>query len=127
MIERLIRISSVAFLLFLLAFYATAQQTDGQVDLSQFNFEEKGPANLSGKWEFYWNRLLSPEDFLTPQKPAWIHPSSWHRQGEYAVLGFATYRIKLKVPENQWGLSLYFPIINSSSKIWINGELASET
>lgn len=127
MIERLIRISFVAFLSFLLAFYATAQQTDGQVDLSQFNFEEKGPANLSGKWEFYWNQLLSPEDFLRPQKPAWIYPSSWHRQGEYAVLGFGTYRMKLKVPENKLGLSLFFPIINSSAKTWINGELAAET
>ena len=125
MFPRILRASSVAVLLFLFTLLTYAQPSKGQADLSQYNFEN-GPYILSGEWEFYWNQLLSPEDFKIPREAQWIYPGSWHRQGDYSTLGFATYRIKLKLPESQNRLSLYFPIINSSAKIWINGSLVAE-
>jgi two-component system sensor histidine kinase ChiS len=108
--------------------YASAQSIEkGYIDLSNHDFD-KDEYVLSGTWQFYWNKLLSPSDFNSEQNPEWIYvPGSWHRQGNYSVLGHATYRINVKVPETQSGLALYFPIINSSAKIWINGELVSET
>jgi hypothetical protein len=38
---------------------------DGVLDLRAWDFERKGPAALSGKWEFYWHSLLQPDDFTT--------------------------------------------------------------
>ena len=99
----------------------------GQIDLSTVDFNNSG-YDLSGEWEFYWNRFLSPSDFQNVQHPEWVYvPSSWHRQGNYSVLGYATYHLNVKVPPSQNGLALYFPIINSASKIWVNGELLKET
>lgn len=99
----------------------------GQIDLSVHNFENGG-LSLSGNWEFYWNKLLSPQDFKFIQNPEWVDvPGSWHRQGNYPLLGCATYRVSIKLDKTQNGLALYFPIINSAAKIWVNGELVSET
>jgi len=99
----------------------------GQIDLSSVDFNNSG-YDLSGEWEFYWHSLFSPSDLQSAQHPEWVYvPGSWHRQGNYAVLGYATYHIYVKVPPTQNGLALYFPIINSASKIWVNGELLKET
>jgi two-component system sensor histidine kinase ChiS len=107
---------------------AAAQPAEkGKADISDHNFDADGQLYLYGTWEFYWNKLLTPEDFKTPQQPEWIVvPGSWHRQGNYPVLGFSTYRLVVALPENQNGLSIYFPIVNSAAKIWINGELGEE-
>ncbi|MEK6782166.1 MAG: 7TM diverse intracellular signaling domain-containing protein [Bacteroidota bacterium] len=107
---------------------ATSQPVvQGRVNLSQHTFGNGHPVDLSGTWGFYWNKLLTPEDIDRHQISQWIEvPGSWHRQGPYSTLGFATYRLALTLPD-QNNLSLYFPIINASAKIWINGELVMET
>ncbi len=98
---------------------------DGYADLSHTTFD--GPIDLSGKWEFYYGQLLTPEDLQKPQHPEWMRvPGSWSWYGK-PVLGFGTYRIRLTMPYQEHDLSIYFPIINSSAKIWINGFLEAET
>lgn len=99
----------------------------GFADLSHFTSEENAPFHLSGTWEFYWNKLLEPDDFKTDQKPVFIYaPGSWHKQGDYSACGFATYRLRVKLPENRNSLAFYIPVVNASSKIWINGKLMDE-
>ncbi len=119
----------IAFLWVFLPSHTDAQAVkNGHADLSGHLFVQDGPADLSGTWEFYYHQLLTPADFGAPRKFVSIRvPGSWHKQGDYPVIGFATYRIQVTLPENQSGLSLYFPIINSSAKIWINGALIAET
>jgi signal transduction histidine kinase len=118
-----------AFIFVLLSFQTRAQIiVEGRADLSGFDFGKGESCNLSGSWEFYWNKLLSPDDFRVWQKPEWTRvPGSWNWQGDHDALGFATYRVKLTVPDNENNLSLYFPIVNSAVKIWVNGELKEET
>ncbi|MCF6246630.1 MAG: hypothetical protein L3J69_04630 [Desulfobacula sp.] len=36
---------------------------DGHLDLSGWDFSQKGPVELKGKWEFYWEKLLLPKNF----------------------------------------------------------------
>ncbi len=97
------------------------------IDGSRHNFDS-GPLDLAGTWDFYFHQLLTPLDFVNAPPPEKIKvPGSWHRQGNYPVLDYATYRIQLTLPEKQSGLSLHIPIVNSAAKIWINGELVQET
>jgi signal transduction histidine kinase len=127
--RRIFKVSIIVFLLSFPALCAQAQlAVEGKADLSRFNPETDGPLSLSGTWDFYWNQLLSPEDFKGEHSKTFIHvPGSWHRHGNYSPLGFATYRLTLKLPAKHHGLSIYFPIINSSAKAWINGEKIQET
>lgn len=120
------------FVTLLLTFYfaaAIAQlAVQGHADLSQYTIKEESRFDLSGDWEFYWNKLLTPADFEAPQHPAFIYaPGSWHRQGDYSLQGYGTYRLRLTLPENQNSLAIHFPIINASAKVWVNGELVEET
>jgi signal transduction histidine kinase len=99
----------------------------GTGNASLHDFASQQSFDLAGTWEFYWNQLLGPNDFKVVQHPAFIKvPGSWHRQS-YPTIGHATYRATLTLPESQHGLAIYFPIINTAAKIWVNGELVAET
>lgn len=77
----------------------------GVLDLRDWDFEKDGILSLDGEWEFYWNRLLSSEDFNrgteSPQPDAYAAvPGVWNSYridgkklpGE----GCATYRLRIK-------------------------------
>jgi signal transduction histidine kinase len=123
------RVFIVVVLFLLLANSSRAQLAKkGFADLSDKNIEESSPVKLSGEWEFYWNKLLEPKDFQTNPKPTYIHaPASWHRQGDFSVCGYATYRLRVKLAKPSSSLALYLPIINASSRIFVNGKLMDET
>lgn len=47
----------------------------GRLDLGQWDFSTQGIVRLSGQWAFYWNRLLTPQDFKhfpLPQKNGFL-------------------------------------------------------
>jgi signal transduction histidine kinase len=99
----------------------------GKIDLSDVDFNKKS-ADLSGEWEFYWNQFISPDQHNGKVKPGWIRvPGSWHRQGDFPVLGHATYRLKVILPRQRPTLSIFFPVINSAARIWINDVLIEES
>ena len=106
---------------------ATAQ--DACIDLTKVDFNQHKLYSISGRWEFYWNQLLTPADFKTKQyqKEILMVPGGWNRQTSHPAIGVATYRVKLKLPAHAGGIVIYFPIVNSSARIFINGELVAET
>ena len=104
---------------------------DGFLDLSSWNFEEDGLVNLNGEWEFYWEKLLEPKDFESTNalKAEYINvPAGWTKQEgkSYPELGYATYRLKIKVPDKATGYNFIFMSIFSSAKMWVNGTLCLE-
>ncbi len=120
--------SRLTYLLLLLcaATSLSAQVENGYVDLTAHSFEAHG-YTLHGRWEFYWNQLLAPTDLAKAEPTLLFVPGSWHRQGNYSTLGFGTYRLRMRMSPQQQGLAIYFPIINSSAKVWINGTLVNES
>jgi signal transduction histidine kinase len=121
-----------SFVLALLIFFSLATQgssppPDGRVDVSMLSFDETAPYPLFVQWEFYWNKLLSPSDFGMEHKPEYLYPVAWNRQGNYEALGYGTYRLRLRFSGDQRSVSLYFPIINSAAKIFVNGRMAEQS
>ena len=55
---------------------------NGVLDLTGWDFENSGCVRLNGEWEFYWNRLLSPQDFRRGDAPAitgyYKIPGAWN-------------------------------------------------
>jgi len=110
---------------------------------------------LDGEWEFYWMNLIDPQDFymidpctLSQEKCRLIAenkrylkiPSLWNdvildpinsesTNSEKLILsntGYGTYRLKIfNVKEKI--LSIYLFYINTSYKLFINGQLIEET
>lgn len=114
--------------LFFFLYVSPGWSQSSSIDFSGYKFDNAEPVHLSGQWEFYWNELLEPGDFSGQLMPEMIHvPGSWHRTSAHPRLGCGTYRVRVKLPGTQDALTFYVPIINSASKIWINGELMFQT
>jgi signal transduction histidine kinase len=112
---------------------AAPKAAQGVMDLTGWSFSEHGNLKLNGEWEFYWEQLVKPEDFQQaaagPAELA-VLPGSWNKQlisgKAYPGLGYATYRLKLKLPQTGVTYALATPFITSAFKLWVNGELLSE-
>jgi signal transduction histidine kinase len=105
----------------------SAQVSNAYLDLSTYNFDESASVYLDGEWKFYWHKLLDPTTLDSTSSKNIHVPGSWHRQGDYSALGYATYVMKLRLPKNQTGLALYFPVINSAATVWVNGVVAERS
>jgi two-component system sensor histidine kinase ChiS len=113
----------------------TLRVQDGVMDLSVWNHEQSQIIKLDGDWEFYWNRLLTPEDFQggVERFPVadWIEvPSTWNGKlvdgDPLPAFGFATYRMKLDNLPHSGIFALKKSNIRFSSKIFVNGQTLFE-
>ena len=99
----------------------------GVLDLREWDFEKDGIVKLDGEWEFYWDKLLTPEDFKKNDPIldgiTWI-PGSWKALNlngeELPDEGYATYRLKILINKRAGLLSLRNEEIRTSYKIWVN-------
>lgn len=102
----------------------------GTINLQDWDFENNPEVMLDGYWEFYWNELLTPEDFLNTKREAhlmkvhysWTNSLADNRK-MFPAYGFATYRLNILLADNQKDLSLFIPKIWSNTKVWANGKL----
>ncbi|RKN85161.1 ATP-binding protein [Paenibacillus ginsengarvi] len=104
---------------------------DGAMDLSAWNYEQGRMIRLDGEWEYYWNRLLTPEDFgqsgaNKPSPDALMNvPSKWNGKTVNGSLlpahGAATYRMVLKNVPADGVFALKKTNIRFSSAVYANG------
>lgn len=102
----------------------------GVLDLSTWDFHNDGYTSLGGQWEFYWQQLLTPEDFVTKKvAPDYIEmPMEWNKYNEnYSSKGYATYNLTIKLNEKYKDtlLGISVPDMLSAYKLWANGEVLS--
>ncbi|WNS41560.1 ATP-binding protein [Paenibacillus sp. MMS20-IR301] len=114
------------------------QSEEGFLDLTQASLSKR-PQKLQGEWEFYWHKLLSPEDIRSrmaggEMAERYIYiPGSWLDYPldgqELSGQGFATFRlvIELSGQDRNGRLALRLPTIFHAYKLWVNGELLAET
>ncbi|MCP4129515.1 MAG: SpoIIE family protein phosphatase [bacterium] len=118
---------------------------NGILDLSSHSLKDLGAIKLNGEWEFYWEQLLTPEDFTAenlPPKTGLINlPGPWKNyivdEKELPGEGYATFRliIHLKERENpgsndplspdnrDWQqLAIHVKIISSAFTMYANGK-----
>jgi len=78
---------------------------------------------LRGNWQFVWNKLLLPSEFDRDLNKIIVQlPHSWRGEG-HPDLGLGTYRVVVHMPKKVANHSVFFPIVNSSAKVWLNGKL----
>jgi len=133
------RLFIYAFVIMFLCLGACAEQPKnivsplaekGVIDLSNWDFERDGPVKLSGEYEFYWNQLVNPQDFLQPRtslKSDFIDvPNSWNNfeyQGTpIAGHGFATYRLRVLLNGNNSYLAIKSLDMGTSFDLFVNGQ-----
>jgi two-component system sensor histidine kinase ChiS len=103
----------------------------GVLDLSGRNWQKDGLAELTGEWEFYWNKFYPPS-FFTQSNASYSKnykyvPSLWndavpgHTEFQPAF-GFATYRVIIKCPPSDEQLALKFMTVESAYRLFVNGK-----
>lgn len=107
---------------------------EGTLDLVNWNFKKDGVVSLEGEWEFYWNQLLTYEDFQkeNPVKPDGYFkvPSVWTNYTlngkKIPENGYATYRLKVKTNniDNLKGLKILTS--STSYKLMINNQVVAK-
>lgn len=108
----------------------------GRLDLSAWNMDRDGPVKLDGQWEFYWDRLLSPEDFRadpkSPEKPSYlVFPGGWkgveNNGRPLSGVGQATFRLRVVQGPGIREQVLRLFRIPAAYRLWANGELLAES
>lgn len=107
---------------------------NGTANLSNMKFDRNNIIELKGDWEFYWNKLLTSEDFAGEDKVQMNSfkkvPGNWNEQGKntksYPHNGVGTYRLKLKYPKNIINPSIRLSNIATAYKLYAGGEVVIE-
>jgi two-component system LytT family sensor kinase len=109
-----------------------AAVSNGIADLTGVDFSRGALVALNGQWEFYWNRLLSPEDFFSssPMRPDTFMkvPGVWSANmgTHYSQQGIATYRLTLDYSSSLADPALRVQNVANAYKLYINGQLTAE-
>lgn len=127
----------IAFMLFAISKMYSADSgivDKGKVDLSSVDFQQNELVALNGQWEFYWDQLLTPNDFRAVQPTIMDSlmevPGTWD-DGEagtkvYPPHGVATYRLRLNYPSSLKDPALSIQNVASAYKLYANGRLIVE-
>ncbi len=108
----------------------------GVFDLTGWDLVGDGPVALDGQWEFYWDRLLAPEDFkpdLAPPQPSGFMnlPGTWkgyELEGRpLPGQGQATFRLRLLPGPGDLQLALRIVGIHAAYRLWADGRLIAES
>ncbi len=107
---------------------------NGILYLNGWNFEKDGNIDLSGEWQFYWNKFYSPKDFMdTTIKPdIFINvPGVWTglkiKGKAIPDTGYATFRLTIISDTNYAeGIMIFFKEILTAYKVFFNGKLISQ-
>jgi signal transduction histidine kinase len=101
----------------------------GNIDYSNISFSSTNFSKLQGEVEFYWNKLLEPDDFKKEScelSPNYIEiPLEWNDftvDGEkIGAFGYGTYRFNILV-HSPGIYSLKISEFESAFRIWINAK-----
>jgi len=102
----------------------------GILDLREINNPDNFIVKLNGEWEFYWEKMLRPYDFIAGNhKPDYYGnvPSYWTDYPRESVkterFGYATYRLTVLFPKKiNKPLAIDLPVFDSSYDIYIDGK-----
>lgn len=81
---------------------------------------------LTGPWEFYWQRFINPLNTLeTPDKIVQV-PYLWTDFSPNGT-GYASYRLRISGMKQSYAYSMYmFDKVGTACRIFINGQLAGQ-
>jgi diguanylate cyclase (GGDEF)-like protein/PAS domain S-box-containing protein len=104
---------------------------EGVIDLRDWNFEKNGSIYLEGKWRFFWNELLPPDQINDPIQTEYVSiPDNWTNYDlegiKFTPEGYATYSLTLYLPDTQQTYGIYNDGQGSAYSLWVDGRLLGQ-
>ena len=104
------------------------QALQGVINLSSWDFAQRGAIALDGEYEFYWQQLVPPEEFSRGQlSPGHFMPvpDAWKGHTVDGVnlpgAGYATYRLTVLLNPGAPRLALKFLDMGTAFTVFANG------
>jgi signal transduction histidine kinase len=102
----------------------------GVIDLRQIEYNDRFIIKLNGEWEFYWKKMLRPNDFESGNPIPDIYgkvPSYWtdYHSGSFTAEkeGYGTYHLTILLPGDfRQTLAFDVPVFDSSYDLYINDQ-----
>ncbi|WP_444658220.1 sensor domain-containing diguanylate cyclase [Caproiciproducens sp. R2] len=126
----------VSFCLILLSVFSGTGRHENAVSNGVLDIGSAGlssPVPMTGAWEFYWGRQVSPQGKITDadNKQLVQVPANWtaYRDADNKACsqeGYTVYRVVLKAQKGLC-LGLKIPQIGSSYRLWIDGNIRFES
>jgi len=103
---------------------------NGILDLHTYNFQQQGPKVISGQFLFQWSGFTDAQS-LPPTRSLRHVPDNWSslnkdRSFFKQDFGFASYGLKIVLPDTSSSLAILIPPIPSAYRLFINGKLVSQ-
>ncbi len=99
---------------------------NGEIDYSSDKTFSSRINKLNGEWKIVFDQFLPPD--TDPENISNYQllkvPQNWNKI--YKPTGFATYLLKIKVPDSNDELTLLMPAVSTAYKLYINGQLAAK-
>jgi two-component system, sensor histidine kinase ChiS len=103
---------------------------EGILDLSSRDFAGETTIKLDGQWEFYWEKLLTSDDFQKtppPEKDGYIDvPTAWNghvvKGKKPGGDGYATYRLTVMVGQKSGPIAFRIMDMRTAYSMFVNGE-----
>jgi PAS domain S-box-containing protein len=107
--------------------YTPANNTPGLLDLSQWDINDKTLIALEGDWYFFWQQLLPPSEVFDQPTPTYVPvPAKWTTHDLPGITitpsGYATYALKLRLPDTSQTYGLYIDSEGVAYTMWIDGQ-----
>jgi len=107
---------------------------NGNADLLVNDYDQNKVLALNGQWEFYWDKLLTSQDFTSENPPHMDSyrkvPGTWDEQVDgtrsYPKHGVATYRLILKYSTTMKDPALRVQSVAAAYILYANGQLITE-
>ena len=98
----------------------------GVLDIRTTDLNENPSVALRGEWQFFWRDLILPNE-TSRQTPKLVTvPHIWNTDPTLQTQGFATYQLKVLLPENRPSLGLTIPYTYTAYTLYINGIVVSK-
>ncbi len=95
---------------------------NGQVDLSNYDFNSSSTFSLNGDWKFYSSKFISPDLSEIPQEFKLIDvPNRWDQSG-LPAFGYGSYQLTI-IQNSNVPLALRIPDQFSAYNLFVNGQL----
>jgi adenylate cyclase len=123
---KIIKIVPFLIIIFFLCEGSVFGETSNSVfDLSRHDTSDF-PTELTGQWDFYWNKLISPGQIMPMEKDIINMPDAWNLNQKYPIFGFGTYHTIVHLPPDNVTYGMSIPFTLNHYRIFVNDKLFAE-
>ncbi len=103
----------------------TIVATEGKLDIADYNFSSGGPAQITGEFAYFKDKILYDDELLEDEMEnvQFVRVDKHLPIKTFGAHGYGTYVFEMNPPKASQIVAMEIPVISSAYKLWVNGKL----